>query len=170
MVHIKSPEEIEQMRPACRLAADTLVMIEPHIRPGITTDEINELVHEYTIAHDAYPSPLNYHGFPKSVCTSVNHVVCHGIPGPKKLKEGDIINVSDIGFIGSGMKSSREESDDLHAALRAFEKEQLYRVLCKCSWNKVEAAKALGIGLSSLYRKLDELEISAEKSSQRRTG
>ncbi|HKJ83242.1 MAG TPA: type I methionyl aminopeptidase [Mariprofundaceae bacterium] len=100
MVHIKSPEEIEQMRPACRLAADTLVMIEPHIRPGITTDEINELVHEYTIAHDAYPSPLNYHGFPKSVCTSVNHVVCHGIPGPKKLKEGDIINVDVTSYLG----------------------------------------------------------------------
>ncbi len=93
MVPVKSDEEIEQMRPACRLAADTLVMIEPHIRPGITTDEINRLVHEFIVAKGAYPSPLNYHGFPKSVCTSVNHVVCHGIPGPKKLKRGDIVNV-----------------------------------------------------------------------------
>jgi methionyl aminopeptidase len=92
-VVIKSAEEIEQMRPACRHAADTLVMIEEHIRAGITTDEINELVHEYTISHNATPAPLNYHGFPKSVCTSVNHVVCHGIPGDKKLKDGDIINV-----------------------------------------------------------------------------
>jgi len=93
MVNIKTSEEIEQMRPACRLAADTLVMIEPHIRPGITTDEINTLVHEFIVSSGACPSPLNYHGFPKSVCTSVNHVVCHGIPGPKKIKDGDIINV-----------------------------------------------------------------------------
>ncbi len=93
MVHIKTPEEIEQMRPACRMAADVLVMIEEHIRPGITTEEINRICHDYIVSRDAYPSPLNYRGFPKSVCTSVNHVVCHGIPGPKKLKSGDIINV-----------------------------------------------------------------------------
>jgi len=93
MVDIKTKEEIEQMRPACRLAADTLVMIESHIRPGITTDEINDRAHEFIVSHEAYPSPLNYHGFPKSVCTSVNRTVCHGIPGPKKLKDGDIINV-----------------------------------------------------------------------------
>ncbi|RMH62432.1 MAG: type I methionyl aminopeptidase [Zetaproteobacteria bacterium] len=93
MIHIKTREEIEAMRPACRHAANTLVMIEPYIKPGITTDEINDLVHEYTIRHGAIPAPLNYHGFPKSVCTSVNHVVCHGIPGDKKLRDGDIINV-----------------------------------------------------------------------------
>ncbi len=68
-------------------------MIEPHIRPGITTDDINDLVHEFTIKAGAIPAPLNYHGFPKSVCTSVNHVVCHGIPTNKTLKEGDIVNV-----------------------------------------------------------------------------
>lgn len=93
MVHIKTPQEIDAMRPACRLAADTLVMIEAHIRPGITTDEINSLVHDYTISHGGIPAPLNYRGFPKSVCTSVNHVVCHGIPSAKKLKDGDIVNV-----------------------------------------------------------------------------
>ncbi len=93
MVHIKTPEEIEQMRPACRHAADTLVMIEAHIHPGITTDDINDLVHEFTIRAGAIPAPLNYHGFPKSVCTSVNHVVCHGIPGEKKLRNGDIVNI-----------------------------------------------------------------------------
>ncbi|HXH72531.1 MAG TPA: type I methionyl aminopeptidase [Mariprofundaceae bacterium] len=93
MIKLKSRQEIEAMKPACRHAADTLVMIEPHIRPGITTDEINELVHDFTIKAGAIPAPLNYHGFPKSVCTSVNHVVCHGIPGPKKLMDGDIVNV-----------------------------------------------------------------------------
>jgi len=93
MIKLKSREEIEAMKPACRHAADTLIMIESHIRPGITTDEINELVHDFTIKAGATPAPLNYHGFPKSVCTSVNHVVCHGIPSPKKLTEGDIVNV-----------------------------------------------------------------------------
>ena len=93
MIHIKTSEEIEAMKPACQLAANTLVMIESHIQPGITTDEINEIVHDYTLKHGAIPAPLNYRGFPKSVCTSVNHVVCHGIPGSKKLSSGDIINV-----------------------------------------------------------------------------
>ena len=93
MVQIKTAADIEAMRPACRHAADTLVMIEPYIKPGITTDEINELVHDFTIKAGAIPAPLNYHGFPKSVCTSVNHVVCHGIPGNKTLNDGDIINV-----------------------------------------------------------------------------
>jgi len=93
MINIKTAQEIEAMRPACQHAADTLLMIEPYIKPGITTDEINDRVHEFTIAAGAIPAPLNYHGFPKSVCTSVNHVVCHGIPGDKKLQDGDIINV-----------------------------------------------------------------------------
>ncbi len=93
MVQLKSDSEIDAMRPACRLAANTLVMIEKHIKPGITTDKINALVHEYTLEHGGIPAPLNYRGFPKSVCTSLNHVVCHGIPDNKKLKDGDIINV-----------------------------------------------------------------------------
>jgi len=69
------------------------VMIEKHIQPGVSTNDINAIVHDYTIQHGAIPAPLNYHGFPKSVCTSVNHVVCHGIPCDKTLKNGDIINV-----------------------------------------------------------------------------
>jgi len=93
MVQLKSAADIDAMRPACRVAADTLVMIEKHIKPGVTTEEINTLVHEYTLAHGGIPAPLNYRGFPKSVCTSLNHVVCHGIPDNKKLKDGDIINV-----------------------------------------------------------------------------
>jgi methionyl aminopeptidase len=85
--------ELERMRAACQLAAETLVMVGEKLRAGMTTDEINTLVHEYTLAHGARPSPLNYHGFPKSVCTSVNECVCHGIPGPQTLKDGDIVNV-----------------------------------------------------------------------------
>ncbi len=92
-VEIKSPKEIDALRRACRIAAETLLETAELIRPGITTDEINRFVHEDTLRRGARPAPLNYHGFPKSVCTSVNEVVCHGIPGPQRLKDGDIINV-----------------------------------------------------------------------------
>jgi methionyl aminopeptidase len=92
-VDIKSPKEIEAMRVACRLAAETLVVVGEKLRPGMTTREIDELVHEDTVRRGAFPAPLNYRGFPKSVCTSVNDVVCHGIPGEETLRAGDIINV-----------------------------------------------------------------------------
>ncbi len=92
-IELMSPGMLKKMREACALAADTLVMISGHIRPGVTTDHINTLVHDYTLAHNALPSPLGYRGFPKSVCTSLNEVVCHGIPGPRVLVDGDIINV-----------------------------------------------------------------------------
>ncbi|MBL8681219.1 MAG: type I methionyl aminopeptidase [Myxococcales bacterium] len=93
-VEIHSPKQIEAMRIACQMAADTLLLVGDKLRVGMTTEEINQIVHEDTIRRGAYPSPLNYHGFPKSVCTSVNEVVCHGIPTPaRRLKPGDIINV-----------------------------------------------------------------------------
>lgn len=93
-VSIKTTAEIEKMRVAGRLAADVLTMIEPHVVAGITTDELDKICHDYIVdVQQAIPAPLNYHGFPKSICTSVNHVICHGIPGDKKLKDGDIINI-----------------------------------------------------------------------------
>ena len=92
-IKIKSDREIELMRESCRLAAEVLERAGELVKPGITTDEINTFVHDLTIKSGAIPSPLNYHGFPKSVCTSVNDVVCHGIPGNQVLKEGDIINI-----------------------------------------------------------------------------
>jgi methionyl aminopeptidase len=93
-VTIKTPEEQERMRVAGRLAADVLDMIGAHVRAGVSTDELDRICHDY-IVHEqkAIPAPLNYRGFPKSICTSVNHVVCHGIPGDKKLKTGDIVNI-----------------------------------------------------------------------------
>lgn len=94
MVVLKTDAEIEKMREVGRLAAQTLDMIEEYIKPGITTLELNDICHDFTIKHGAIPAPLNYHGFPKSICTSVNEVVCHGIPNKKqKLRSGDIINV-----------------------------------------------------------------------------
>lgn len=101
-VTIKNAEEIEKMRVAGRLAGDVLTMIGEHVQPGITTDELNQICHDYIVnVQGAIPAPLNYHGFPKSVCTSVNHVICHGIPGDKKLKDGDIINI-DVTVIKDG--------------------------------------------------------------------
>lgn len=100
---IKTPEEIEKMRVAGRLAAEALEMIEPFVKPGVSTGELDALCHKYIVEEQqAIPAPLNYNGFPKSICTSVNHVVCHGIPDDsKKLKDGDIINI-DITVIKDG--------------------------------------------------------------------
>ncbi|WP_462151059.1 type I methionyl aminopeptidase [Pseudoalteromonas xiamenensis] len=99
---IKTPDEIEKMRVAGRLAAEVLEMIEPYVKAGVTTDELNTICHDYIVdVQKAIPAPLNYHGFPKSICTSVNHVICHGIPNDKPLKDGDIINI-DITVIKEG--------------------------------------------------------------------
>jgi len=102
-VTIKTPAQQDQMRTAGRLAAEVLDMIGPYVVPGVTTDELNARCHEYIVnVQRAVPAPLNYRGFPKSICTSVNHVVCHGIPSPdKRLKQGDIINV-DVTVIKDG--------------------------------------------------------------------
>jgi len=92
-IDIKSPKEVEQMRGACLMAAETLVLVGEKLRAGMSTEEINTIVHEDTLRKGGRPAPLNYKGFPKSVCTSINEIVCHGIPGPQILKDGDIINV-----------------------------------------------------------------------------
>lgn len=94
MPMIKTPEEIAKMRVAGKLAAEVLEMIEPYVKVGVTPNELNDICHRYiTEQQKAIPAPLNYKGYPKSICTSVNHVVCHGIPNDKKLKDGDIINI-----------------------------------------------------------------------------
>ena len=93
-IHIKSPEEIEKMRIAGKLASEVLLMIESHIKVGVSTQEINDICHDYIVnTLHAIPAPLNYRGFPRSVCTSINHQVCHGIPGNRILKDGDILNI-----------------------------------------------------------------------------
>lgn len=99
---IKNAEQITRMRTACQLATDVLTMIEPHVKPGVTTNKLNQICHDYIISNGAIPAPLNYKGFPKSICTSINHVVCHGIPNNKPLKNGDIINI-DVTVIKDGM-------------------------------------------------------------------
>ncbi len=104
-IKIKTTEEIAKMRLAGKLAAEVLEMIAPYVKPGVTTEELDKICHDFIISNGAYPAPLDYHGFPKSICTSVNHIVCHGIPAsedavgstgkikPAILKDGDIVNI-----------------------------------------------------------------------------
>ena len=92
-ITIHRPEDFEGMRRAGRLAAETLDMIVPHVRPGASTGELDRICHEFILGHGATPAPLGYRGFPKSICTSINHVVCHGIPGDRVLADGDVVNI-----------------------------------------------------------------------------
>jgi methionyl aminopeptidase len=100
-IKIHDAAAFEAMRKAGRLAAETLDYVTPHVVPGVTTGELDKLCHDFIVSHNAIPAPLGYRGFPRSICTSVNHVVCHGIPGDKVLKAGDILNV-DVTVIRDG--------------------------------------------------------------------
>ncbi|MCA9710667.1 MAG: type I methionyl aminopeptidase [Myxococcales bacterium] len=107
-IHIHSKREIEKMRATGRLAAEVLEFIEPFVKPGVTTDELDRRCHDFIVEHHAVPAPLNYKGFPRSICTSINEVVCHGIPGARMLAEGDIINI-DITTILDGYHGDTSE-------------------------------------------------------------
>jgi len=127
------------MRVAGRLAADVLRMIRPHVQPGITTEELDRLCHDYIVnAQAAIPAPLNYHGFPKSICTSVNHQVCHGIPGKRILKQGDIVNI-DITVIKDGYHGDTSKMffvGDVSPMAR-----RLTQVSHECMWIGIEMVK-----------------------------
>ncbi|MGD9330643.1 MAG: type I methionyl aminopeptidase [Desulfobacterales bacterium] len=92
-IRLKAARDIEKIRRAGQLVLETFAAVEAVLRPGLVTDEINTIVHDFTIRHGAIPAPLNYRGFPKSVCVSINEVICHGIPGPRTLADGDIVNI-----------------------------------------------------------------------------
>lgn len=135
-VTIKTPEEQDKMRVAGRLAADVLDMIGEHVVPGVTTDELDGICHKYiTEVQDAIPAPLNYRGFPKSICTSVNHVVCHGIPGDRKLKSGDAINI-DITVIKEGFHG--DTSRMFFVGKPAIQAERLSGVAFESMWLGIE--------------------------------
>lgn len=139
-VNIKTPQDIEAMRVAGRLAAEVLEMIEPHVVAGVTTAELDKICHDYiTINQQAIPAPLNYHGFPKSICTSVNQVVCHGIPSSKKvLKNGDVINIDVTvikdGFHGDTSKMFFIGNVPEHAT-------RLARITQECMYKGIELVK-----------------------------
>ena len=133
---IKTPEVIERMRHAGVMAADILRRAGDMVKPGVTTEEIDIFVHDLTIECGAYPSPLNYHGYPKSVCTSVNEVICHGIPDSRALEEGDIVNL-DVTVFVNGVHG------DTNATFAVGNISQtdadLIRITEECMWKGIEA-------------------------------
>lgn len=138
-ITIKSTDEIEKMRIAGRLAADVLEMIGPYVREGILTDELNQICHDYIVnIQHAIPAPLNYHGFPKSICTSVNHQVCHGIPGPRKLKSGDIVNI-DVTVLKDGYHG--DTSKMFVVGKPSILAERLIKVTLECLYLGIEQVK-----------------------------
>jgi methionyl aminopeptidase len=148
---VKTPEIIEHMRHAGAMAAEVLRLAGELVRPGITTDEIDVFVHDATVERGAYPSPLNYHGYPKSVCTSVNEIICHGIPDSRALLEGDIVNL-DVTCYVNGVHG------DTNATFFVGEVEPDSRMLVKvteeCLWHGIEAVKP-GRPLSDIGRAIE---------------
>ena len=149
---VKSPELIERMRRAGSLAAEVLRLAGEQVAPGVTTDEIDVFVHDLTIERGAYPSPLNYNGYPKSVCTSVNEVICHGIPDARALQDGDIVNL-DVTVFLEGVHGDTNATffvgdvDD--------ESRRLVRVTEECMWHGIEAVRP-GRPISDIGRAIED--------------
>ena len=139
-VSIKNAEQIDKMRIAGRLAADVLEMIGPYVQPGISTEELDRICHDYIVnTQQAIPAPLNYNGFPKSICTSVNEVVCHGIPSAKKiLKNGDIINI-DITVIKHGFHG--DTSKMFMVGETAKHSQRLVEITQQCLYKGIEIVR-----------------------------
>lgn len=147
-IHIKSVDEIAKMRVAGKLASEVLEMIEDYVKPGVSTGELDRLCHEFIInEQNAIPAPLNYNGFPKSICTSINHVICHGIPSNgKALKSGDIINI-DITVIKDGFHG--DTSKMFLVGKTADHAERLVRVTQECLYKAIELVRP-GVTLGDL--------------------
>ncbi len=143
-IHIKSPAEIEKMRTACRLAAEVLDYITPFVQPGVTTGELDRLCHDYMVnVQGTVPAPLNYappghKPYPKSICTSVNHQVCHGVPGDKRLKAGDIVNL-DITVIKDGWHG--DTSRMFFVGEPSIQARRLTEITYECLWKGILAVR-----------------------------
>ena len=137
-IRLKKKSDIEGIRQAGQLVLDTLNLVESKITPGRVTDEINTLVHEYTIKNGATPAPLNYRGFPKSVCVSVNEVICHGIPGKRVIKDGDIVNV-DVTSILNGYYADANKT--FFAGNPGPEARKIVRIARECLRRGMSAVK-----------------------------
>jgi len=148
---VKSPETIARMRRAGSVAAEILRLAGEQVRPGIATDEIDEYVHQLHVERDAYPSPLNYNGFPKSVCTSANEVICHGIPDTRRLADGDIVNLDVTAFLGG-------VHGDTNATFLVGEvapvNRRLVEVTEECMWHGIEAVRP-GRPISDIGRAIE---------------
>lgn len=137
-IKIYGPEAFDGMRSAGRLAAETLDYVTPHVKAGVTTDELNTICHNFITDRGAVPAPLNYKGFPKSVCTSVNHVICHGIPGPKRLRDGDSLNI-DVTVILDGWFG--DTSRMFFIGKQKLLPQRLCQVTFEAMWKGIEAVK-----------------------------
>ncbi|GAB6034631.1 type I methionyl aminopeptidase [Galenea microaerophila] len=159
-IKIKTPEELEKMRIAGKLAADVLVMIEPYVKPGISTGELNQIMHTYmTEVQGTIPATLNYHGFPASSCISINHVVCHGIPDDnKKLKNGDIVNI-DVTVIKDGYHGDTSRMFEV-GQVKPFA-HRLCQVALECIWLGIEQVKPG----NTLYEVASAIEDHAHKNN-----
>ncbi len=149
---IKTPETIERMRHAGKVGAEILRLAGEMVRPGITTDEIDRYVHQLHIERDAYPSPLNYNNFPKSVCTSANEVICHGIPDSRVLQDGDILNLDVTAYVGGvhGDTNATFLVGDVDPVSR-----QLVSVTEECMWHGIEAVRP-GRPISDVGKAIEE--------------
>jgi methionyl aminopeptidase len=150
--HVKSPEIIEAMRRSGRIAADVLKLAGDMVAPGVTTEEIDVFVHEAFVERGAYPSTINYHGYPKACCTSVNEVICHGIPDSRELQDGDICNIDVTGWIGGvhGDTNATFFVGDVDPESR-----QLVQVTEECTWYGIEAVKP-GRPISDIGRAIED--------------
>ena len=146
-IHLKTPEEIEKMRIACRLAAEVLDYVTPFVKAGVTTDKIDKLCHDYMVdVQGCIPAPLNYaptgyKPYPKSICTSVNHQVCHGVPGERVLKNGDIVNL-DITTIKDGFHG--DTSRMFMVGEPSIQARRLCDITYECMWHGIKAVHAGG--------------------------
>jgi len=155
-VRVYSPDEVQKIRESCRIGREILDEAAAAIRPGITCDEIDRIVHQATISRNAYPSPLNYYNFPKSVCTSVNEVICHGIPDLRPLQDGDIVNV-DVSAYYNGFHS------DLNETFMVGSVDNDSRRLVECAYKSLAAAVAM-VRPGTLYRDLGDTIERVAKS------
>jgi methionyl aminopeptidase len=143
-IHIKNPQEIEKMRVAGKLASEVLDFITPFVKSGITTDEIDTLCHDYMVnVQNTIPAPLNYAPdghtpYPKSICTSINHQICHGVPGPKALKEGDIVNI-DVTVIKDGFHG--DTSRMFHVGETSIQAKRLCKLTYEAMWLGIQIVK-----------------------------
>jgi len=149
---VKTPEIIERMRVSGKAAADILRQAGEMVRPGITTDDIDQFVHQLTIDMGGYPSPLNYHGYLKSVCTSVNEVICHGIPDSRVLEDGDIINL-DVTIFLNGVHGDTNATFSVGTI--SDEDSKLTKVTEECMWYGIEAVKP-GVSINEVGRAIEE--------------
>jgi methionyl aminopeptidase len=150
-IDLKSADEITKMRAAGRLAANVLEMIAPHVKAGISTNELDKICHTYTTENNAISAPLNYHNFPKSICTSVNHVVCHGIPAEKLLKKGDIVNI-DITVIKDGYHGDTSKMFIIGKA--SVKAQRICRIAQECLYIGIGRVKP-GIKLGEIGKAID---------------